>query len=58
MKIKTKKAAFQVYLKLDSIKFENNFMTMLPNQEYTIKYNGNAANKENLLIWSLYDLNN
>ena len=58
VKIKTKKAAFQVYLKLDSIKFENNFMTMLPNQEYTIKYNGNAANKENLLIWSLYDLNN
>jgi len=58
VKIKVKKAAFQVYLKLDGIKFEANFITILPNQEYTIKYSGNAANKENLLIWSLYDLNN
>ena len=51
------KAAFQVYLKLDGIKFETNFITMLPGKEYSIKYNGTAKNKENLLIWSLYDLN-
>jgi beta-mannosidase len=57
IKIKTMKAAFQVYLKLDGIKFETNFITMLPDKEYSIKYNGTAKNKENLLIWSLYDLN-
>ena len=57
IKIKTMKAAFQVYLKLDGIKFETNFITMLPGKEYSIKYNGTAKNKENLLIWSLYDLN-
>ena len=57
IKIKTMKAAFQVYLKLDGIKFETNFITMLPGKEYSIKYNGIAKNKENLLIWSLYDLN-
>lgn len=57
IKIKTIKAAFQVYLKLDGIKFETNFITMLPGKEYSIKYNGTAKNKENLLIWSLYDLN-
>ena len=57
IKSKTMKAAFQVYLKLDGIKFETNFITMLPGKEYSIKYNGTAKNKETLLIWSLYDLN-
>ena len=57
LKISTQKAAFQVYLKLDGIKFETNFITLLPNKEYSIRYNGTAQNKENLLIWSLYDLN-
>ena len=57
LKISTQKAAFQVYLKLDGIKFETNFITLLPNKEYSIRYNGTVQNKENLLIWSLYDLN-
>ena len=57
IKISTKKAAFQVYLKLDGVKFETNFITLLPNKEHSIRYSGTAQNKENLLIWSLYDLN-
>jgi len=57
IKISTKKAAFQVYLKLDGVKFETNFITLLPNKEHSIRYSGTAQNKENLLIWSLYELN-
>lgn len=57
IKIKSDLPAFQVYFELDGIKFDKNYLTMLPGIEYTINYTGSITNKENLLIWSLYDLN-
>ncbi len=57
LKIQVDKPAFQVYFELAGIKFESNYLTLLPNVEYTINYSGILINKENLLIWSLYDLN-
>ena len=57
IKIKSDLPAFQVYFELDGIKFDENYLTMLPGIEYTINYTGSITNKENLLIWSLYDLN-
>jgi beta-mannosidase len=55
--ISVDKPAFQVYFELQGIKFESNYLTLLPNFEYTINFTGNLSNRENLLIWSLYDLN-
>ena len=56
--IKSDIPAFEVYLHGVYGHFTDNFFTLFPNQEKTIKFEGSVKDKNKLLIWSLYDLNN
>ena len=56
--IKSNIPAFEVYLHGLSGHFKDNFFTLFPNKEKTIKFEGSEEDRKKLLIWSLYDLNN
>jgi len=56
--IKSDIPAFEVYLHGLSGHFTDNFFTLFPNKEKTIKFEGSVEDRKKLLIWSLYDLNN
>ena len=56
--IKSDIPAFEVYLHGLYGHFNDNFFTLFPNQEKTIKFEGSLKDRKKLLIWSLYDLNN
>ena len=49
--------AFQLYLHAVKGKFSDNFFTLLPGEEKTIEIEASGFNPNNLLIWSLYELN-
>lgn len=57
LKLSTDIPAFQVYLHGVQVKFSDNFFTLLPGQEKIIDIETSGFNPNNLLIWSLYDLN-
>ena len=56
--VKSDIPAFEVYLHGLYGHFNDNFFTLFPNQEKTIKFEGSLKDRKKLLIWSLYDLNN
>lgn len=49
--------AFQVYLHGVEGHFSDNFFTLLPGKETLITYKGKEGDRNNLIIWSLADLN-
>ena len=55
--IKSNVPAFKVFLQQNNNKFSDNFFTLLPNEEKIIQITNSKRKKNNLLIWSLYDLN-
>ena len=55
--LKTDIPAFQVYLHGVQEKFSDNFFTLLPGDEKIITIESEKFNPNNLLIWSLYNLN-
>lgn len=48
--------AFQVYMHAIEGHFSDNFFTLLPHQQKRITFSGNEQSKNNLVIWTLYDL--
>jgi hypothetical protein len=48
---------FQLYLHGVKGKFSDNFFTLLPGEEKIIEIEASGFNPNNLLIWSLYELN-
>jgi beta-mannosidase len=57
LKLSTNTPAFQIYLHALEGKFSDNFFTLLPGEEKIIEIETLRFNPNNLLIWSLYDLN-
>ena len=53
----TKKPAFQVYLHGIEGNFSDNFFDLFPGEEKIVTIDKKDIQKNNLLIWSLYDLN-
>jgi len=49
--------AFQVYLYAIDSHFSDNFFTLLKGEGKEIEVSGNNFEKNNLVIWSLYNLN-
>ena len=57
LKLKTDIPTFQLYLHGAEEKFSGNFFTLLPGEEKIIEIETPEFNPNNLVIWSLYDLN-
>ena len=57
LKISTDIPSFQVYLHGGEGNFSDNFFTLLPGEEKIIEIGATIFNPNNLVIWSLYDLN-
>ena len=57
LKLSTDVPTFQLYLHGVKGKFSDNFFTLLPGEEKIIGIETSGFNPNNLLIWSLYDLN-
>ena len=57
LKFSTDTPAFQIYLHGIKGNFSDNFFTLLPGEEKTLDISALEFNPNNLLIWSLYDLN-
>ena len=57
LKLSTDIPAFQVYLHGTKNKFLDNFFTLLPGEEKILEIGSSEFNPNNLLIWSLYELN-
>tara|TARA_B100001142_G_scaffold179806_2_gene179342 strand:+ start:1050 stop:3482 length:2433 start_codon:yes stop_codon:yes gene_type:complete len=57
LKISTDIPAFQIYLHESKAKFSDNFFTIIPGEEKRIQVETVGFNPNNLVIWSLYDLN-
>lgn len=55
--VTTKKPAFQVYLHGIEGNFSDNFFDLFPGEEKIVTIDKKGIQKNNLLIWSLYDLN-
>ena len=55
--ISSKTAAFQVYLHGLNTHISDNFFNLIQGEKKEIKVSGNDFEKNNLVIWSLYDLN-
>ena len=55
--IKSDIPAFKVFLQQHNNEFNDNFFTLLPNEEKKIQITNVEHKENNLLIWSLYDLN-
>ena len=54
--LRTDIAAYQTYLHNVKGHFSDNFFTLLPHTEKRITFSGQTSEKNKLLIWSLYDL--
>lgn len=57
LKITTNTPIFQVYVHGVRGRFSDNFFTLLPDQEKLLENKLSDFNPNNLVIWSLYDLN-
>ena len=57
LKLSTDIPTFQLYLHGAEEKFSDNFFTLLPGEEKIIEIETLEFNPNNLVIWSLYDLN-
>jgi len=57
LKLSTDVPTFQLYLHGVKGKFSDNFFTLLPGEEKIIEIEASGFNPNNLLIWSLYELN-
>jgi len=57
LKLKTDIPAFQLYLHGVKGQFSDNFFSLLPGEEKIIEIETPEFNPNNLVIWSLYDLN-
>ena len=57
LKLSTDTPAFQIYLHGIKGNFSDNFFTLLPGEEKVLEIGDLEFNPNNLLIWSLYDLN-
>ncbi|MDC0204316.1 hypothetical protein OAJ65_00810 [Flavobacteriales bacterium] len=57
LKLSTDMPAFQLYLHGIKGRFSDNFFTLLPGEEKILETKNSGFNPNNLLIWSLYDLN-
>ena len=57
LKLSTDIPTFQLYLHGIEEKFSDNFFTLLPGEEKIIEIETPEFNPNNLVIWSLYDLN-
>lgn len=57
IKLGTDVPTFQLYLHGVKGKFSDNFFTLLPGEEKIIEIEASGFNPNNLLIWSLYELN-
>ena len=57
LKLSTDTPAFQIYLHGIKGKLSDNFFTLLPGEEKVLEIGDLEFNPNNLLIWSLYDLN-
>ncbi|MGY8988459.1 MAG: beta-mannosidase [Flavobacteriales bacterium] len=57
LKLSTNTPAFQIYLHGIKGNFSDNFFTLLPGEEKVLEIGDLEFNPNNLLIWSLYDLN-
>ena len=55
--LESENTAFQVYLHGIDSHFSDNFFTLLKGEEKEIEVSGNNFEKNNLVIWSLYNLN-
>ena len=55
--IKSDIPAFKVFLQQHNNEFNDNFFTLLPKEEKKIQITNVEHKENNLLIWSLYDLN-
>jgi hypothetical protein len=54
--LRTDIAAYQTYLHNVKGHFSDNFFTLLPHTEKRITFSGQTSERNKLLIWSLYDL--
>jgi len=55
--LESKFAAFQIYLHGIDTHFSDNYFTLLKNERKEIEVSGMEFDKNNLVIWSLYNLN-